>query len=165
MLKRYTWVLKIFLQQQKKDGKMRKAIVLLSLVCLLSVLPACGHDSGNSKKLHVVVTTDDPVTQAMAMVLADRSIKKGATVDILLCGDAGLLAIKDSEQVLLKPQNKSPQMMLKDLIKKDVNVELCPIYLSNSEKSVPNLIDGVSIAKPDQVAGKLLRDDTKILSY
>lgn len=148
----------------KKDGKMRKIIVLLSFVCLLFVA-ACGNDSGNSKNLLVVVTTDDPVTQMMSMVLADRSMKKGATVDILLCGDAGLLAIKDSEQVLLKPQNKSPQMMLKDLIKNDVNVELCPIYLSNSEKSVPNLIDGVSIAKPDRVADKLLRKDTKILSY
>lgn len=144
---------------------MRKVIVLLSLVCLISILAACGHDSANSKKLLVVVTTDDPVTQMMSMVLADRSMKKGATVDILLCGDAGLLALNDCEQVLLKPQNKSPQMMLKDLIENDVNVELCPISLSNSEKSIPNLIDGVSVAKPDQVAGKLLRDDTKILSY
>jgi predicted peroxiredoxin len=92
-------------------------------------------------------------------------MKKGAKVDILLCGDAGLLAIKDCEQVLLKPQNKSPQMMLKDLIQNGVNVELCPIYLSNSEKSVSNLIDGVSVAKPDRVADKLLREDTKILSY
>ena len=139
--------------------------MLLSFVCLLSVLAACGHDSANSKKLLIVVTSKDPVTQMMSMVLADRSMKRGAAVEILLCGDAGLLAIKDSEQVLLKPQNKSPQMMLKALIHNDVNVELCPIYLSNSEKSVPNLIDGVSIAKPDQVSGKLLRDDTKILSY
>lgn len=144
---------------------MRNFIVLFSFVCLLSVLPACGHDSGSSKNLLIVVTTDNPVTQMMSMVLADRSMKKGATVDILLCGDAGSLAIKDAEQVLLKPQNKSPQMMLKDLIKNDVNVELCPIYLSNSEKSVPNLIDGVSVAKPDRVADKLLRGDTKILSY
>nr|WP_320192377.1 DsrE family protein [uncultured Desulfobacter sp.] len=144
---------------------MRKVIMVLSFVCLLSVLAACGHDSANSKKLLIVVTSKDPGTQMMSMVLADRSMKRGAAVEILLCGDAGLLAIKDSEQVLLKPQNKSPQMMLKALIQNDVNVELCPIYLSNSEKSVPNLIDGVSIAKPDQVAGKLLRDDTKILSY
>jgi predicted peroxiredoxin len=144
---------------------MRKVIVLLSFVCLLFVLAACGYDSGNSKKLLVVVTTDDPVTQMMSMILADRSMKKGAKVDILLCGDAGLLAIKDCEQVLLKPQNKSPQMMLKDLIQNGVNVELCPIYLSNSEKSVSNLIDGVSVAKPDRVADKLLREDTKILSY
>jgi intracellular sulfur oxidation DsrE/DsrF family protein len=56
-------------------------------------------------------------------------------------------------------------MMLKDLIQNGVNVELCPIYLSNSEKSVSNLIDGVSVAKPDRVADKLLREDTKILSY
>jgi predicted peroxiredoxin len=144
---------------------MRKFIVLLFFVSLLSVFPACGDDSGNSKNLLIVVTTEDPVTQLMSMVLADQSMKKGATVDILLCGAAGSLAVKDSLEVVLKPQKTSPQMMLRKLIRNNVNVELCPIYLSNSEESVPNLIDGVSVAKPPRVADKLLREDVKILSY
>ncbi|WP_462267392.1 hypothetical protein [Desulfobacter sp.] len=143
---------------------MRKIIVFLSFVCLLFV-SACGYDSGNSKNLLIVVTTDDPVTQLMSMVLADRSIKKGATVDVLLCGSAGSLAVEDSGEVFLKPQNTSPQMMLKNLIRHNVNVELCPLYLANSEKSVPNLIDGVSVAKPSRIADKLLNEKTKILSY
>ena len=143
---------------------MRKISVLLSFVCLLFV-SACGYDSGNSKKLLIVLTTDDPVTQLMSMVLADQSIKKGATVDVLLCGSAGSLAVKDSAEVFLKPQNTSPQMMLKDLIRHNVNVELCPLYLANSEKSVPNLIDGVSVAKPSRIADTLLNEKTKILSY
>lgn len=143
---------------------MRKISVLLSFVCLLFV-SACGYDSGNSKKLLIVLTTDDPVTQLMSMVLADQSIKKGATVEVLLCGSAGSLAVEDSAEVFLKPQNTSPQMMLKDLIRHNVNVELCPLYLANSEKSVPNLIDGVSVAKPPRIADKLLNEKTKILSY
>ena len=143
---------------------MRKFIVLMSFVCLVFV-SACGYDSDNSKNLLIILTTDDPVTQVMSMILADQSMKKGATVDILLCGSAGSLALKDSAEVFLKPQNKSPQMMLKNLIQNNVNVELCPIYLSNSEKSVPNLIDGVSVAKPARVADKLLCENTKILSY
>ena len=101
----------------------------------------------------------------MSMVLADQSIKKGATVDVLLCGSAGSLAVEDSAEVFLKPQKTSPQMMLKNLIRHNVNVELCPLYLSNSEKSVPNLIDGVSVAKPSRIADKLLNEKTKILSY
>lgn len=143
---------------------MRKIIVLLSFACLLFV-PACGYGSGNSKNLLIIVTTGDPVTQLMSMVLADQSMQKGATVDVLLCGSAGSLAVKDSTEVFLKPQNRSPQMMLKTLIQNNVNVELCPLYLSNSEKSVPNLIDGVSVAKPARIADKLLLKDTKILSY
>jgi|GEM_PF-1997842 len=158
-------VLDISDNSKNKDGKMRKIIVLLSFVCLLSVFPACGYDSENSKNLLIIVTTDDPITQLMSMVLADRSMEKGATVDILLCGSAGSLAVKDSAEVFLKPRNTSPQMMLKNLIRNNVNVELCPLYLSNSEKSVPNLIDGVSVANPTRVADKLLREDTKILSY
>ena len=96
-----------------------KLLCYLSFVSLLFVLAACGHDASHSKKLLVVVTSKDPVTQMMSMVLADRSMKKGAKVDILLCGEAGALAFKDCEQVLLKPQNKSPQMMLKRFDKKE----------------------------------------------
>ena len=143
---------------------MRKIIVVLSFVCLFCV-GACGHGGSTSKSLLVIVTTDDPVTQMMSMVLAEQSVKKGATVDILLCGKAGLLAFKDSAEVFLKPQNKSPQMMLKTLIDNNVNVELCPISLANCEKSIPSLIDGVSVAKPACIADKLLGENTKILSY
>jgi predicted peroxiredoxin len=137
---------------------------MLFLACLL-VVPTFGNGSENSKNLLVVVTTDDPITQLMSMVLATQTMKKGATVDVLLCGEAGSLAVKNSPEILLKPNNKSPQMLLKSLIENGVNVELCPPYLPNKEKTASDLIDGVSIAKPSLVAEKLLHENTKILSY
>ena len=143
---------------------MHKYIVTLFLACFLAV-PAFGNDLENSKNLFVIVTTDDPVTQLMSMVLATQTMKKGATVDVLLCGEAGSLAVKNSPEILLNPNNKSPQMLLKNLIKNGISVELCPPYLPNKEKTISDLIDGVSVAKPPLVADKLLHEDTKILSY
>ena len=58
---------------------MQKYIVLLFLACFLA-FPAIGNGSEYSKKLFVVVTTGDPVTQLMSMVLATQTMKKGATV-------------------------------------------------------------------------------------
>lgn len=92
-------------------------------------------------------------------------MKKGADVNILLCGEAGSLAVKNSPEILLKPNNKSPQMLLKNLVQNGVTVEICPPYLLNQEKTASDLMDGVSIAKPPQVAEQLLDKDTKILSY
>ncbi len=143
---------------------MRKSIVQFLLVCLL-ILPTYGYASEDTKNLYVVVTTDDKVTQLMSMVLATQSAKKGAVVDVLFCGEAGALVVKDSPEKLLKPNNKSPQMLLKNLIKNGVNVEVCPPYLPNAGKTTADLIDGVTIAKPPLVADKLLHENTKILSY
>ena len=143
---------------------MHKFIITLFLVCFLAV-PAFGNDLDNSKNLFIIVTTDDPVTQLMSMMLATHTMKKGANVDVLLCGEAGSLAVKNSPEILLKPNNKSPQTLLKNLIKNGVSVELCPPYLPNKEKTISDLIDGISVAKPPLVADKLLHEDTKILSY
>ena len=143
---------------------MHKFIVTLFLGFLFAV-PTFGYGSEYSKNLLVVVTTDDPVTQLMAMVLATQTMKKGATVNVLLCGEAGSLAVKNSPETLLKPNNKSPQMLLKNLVQNGVNVEICPPYLPNKEKTTSDLIDGISVAKPPQVADQLLHEDTNILSY
>lgn len=127
--------------------------------------PVLGHGSENPKKLFVIVTSDDPVTQLMSMVLATQASKKGAAVDVLLCGEAGSLAVRDSPEILLKPNNKSPQMLMNKLIQNGINVEICPPYLPNNDKTASDLIDGVSVAKPPEVADRLIREDTNILSY
>lgn len=119
----------------------------------------------NAKNLMVIVTTEDPVTQLMSMVLSVESLAKGAKVNILLCGKAGDLAIKDSKEVLLKPKNVSPQMLLKKLIKNGSEVGVCPLYLPNSTKTKADLIDGVAVVSPANMAELILDNDTKILSY
>lgn len=143
---------------------MYRHMVMLFLAGLLAV-PTVGIGSEISKNLFIIVTTDDPITQLMSMVLAAQTSNKGATVDVLLCGEAGSLAVKNSPEVLLKPKNKSPQMLLKKLLQNGVSVEICPPYLPNKEKTPLDLIDGVAVAKPSQVADKLLHEDIKILSY
>lgn len=143
---------------------MHKIIVTLFFGLLFAV-PTLGYCSDNSKNLLVIVTTDDPLTQLMAMVLSTQSMKKGATVNVLLCGEAGSLAVKNSPETLLKPNNKSPQMLLKNLVQNGVAIEICPPYLPNKEKTTSDLIEGISVAKPPQVADQLLDKDIKILSY
>jgi predicted peroxiredoxin len=119
----------------------------------------------NAKNLMVIVTTEDAMTQLMSMVLAVESQAKGAKVDILLCGKAGDLVIKDSKEVILKPKNVSPQMLLKKLIKSGSEVGVCPLYLPNSTKTKADLIDGVVVVSPANMAELILDNDTKILSY
>jgi hypothetical protein len=54
---------------------MHKFIVTLFFGLLFAV-PTLGYGSDHSKNLFVIVTTDDPVTQLMAMVLSTQTMKK-----------------------------------------------------------------------------------------
>lgn len=140
-----------------------KKIIVSSL--LAGALAIQSFASQAQKDLMVIVTSGDSVTQLMSMVLSTQAKQKGANVDILLCGAAGDLAVQGSNEVLLKPKNVSPQMLLKKLISSGTNVEVCPPYLPNAGKTEADLLEGVSVAKPPMVADKLLSENTQILSY
>ncbi|RXK87909.1 hypothetical protein EST62_05195 [Chlorobaculum sp. 24CR] len=118
-----------------------------------------------SKGLFVVVTSDDPMTQMMAMVLSTQTLNQGRSVRVLFCGKAGELVLKGSKEKLFKPLNKSPQMLLKGLVARGVTVEICPLYLPDAGKQPSALIAGVTIAKPPVVAAAMAEDGIKLLTY
>ncbi len=138
--------------------------LLAALLLPLHALAAEPADN-STKGLFVVITNPDPMTQMMALVLSIQTVAQEKSVQILLCGPGGDLAIKESKEVVFKPLNKSPQMLLNDLIEKGVPVEICPLYLPNNEKSEADLISGVSVAKPPVVAEKLRAEGIKLFTF
>jgi predicted peroxiredoxin len=143
---------------------MKKVLMKIALAAIL-LSPLSAAASQSAEKLLLVITTEDSLTQFMAMVLGNQVQAKGADVEILLCGKAGDLAVKGSKEILLKPKDVSAQMLMKKMMKGGAKVEICPPYLPNAGKTKADLIDGVSVAQPAKVADKILEKDTKILSY
>ena len=117
------------------------------------------------KGLNVILTAKDAQTQMMAMVLSMTTLKQKKVVNMTLCSEAGDLAVKGKESPLLKPRDKSPKMMLQALIKGGAKVEVCPLYLPNANLDKSSLIDGVSVAKPQNVVKELLDNNFTTLSY
>lgn len=119
--------------------------------------------------LNVLVNSGNSQTQAMAMVLSLMTIKKHhKQVNIVLCGQAGDLADKNIKGTPVKrPNGKAPSAKdhLKLLIKKGARVEVCPLYLPNSGKDKSILLDGITVAKPPVVAGRLLDTNFKNLTF
>jgi predicted peroxiredoxin len=118
-----------------------------------------------TKGLFVVVSSDDPMTQMMAMVLSAQTLNQGRSVRVLVCGKAGELVLKGSKEKLFKPLNKSPQMLLKEMMAKGVKVEVCPLYLPNTGKPQSTLINGVTVAQPPAVAAAMAEDGIKLLTF
>lgn len=140
----------------------KSALVLLSTLLLSTSVMA---NDNSAKGLNVLLTSKDAQTQMMAMVLSTMTLKEKKEVKMVLCSSAGDLAVKGMESPTLKPQDKSPKMMLESIIKQGAKVEVCPLYLPNAGKDETVLLEGITVAKPAEVAKNLLNKDYQNLSY
>ncbi|MEM6421739.1 MAG: hypothetical protein AAF698_04050 [Pseudomonadota bacterium] len=141
---------------------------LLAALALLPVLSAGMASAEEKPSLVTVLTAPEPQTQLMAMVLSMQSIQQGAAVRILLCGPAGDLALKDAPASATAPQQPrgmSPQGLMQRIIETGAAVEVCAIYLPNKGVGQEALVDGVTAARPPEMASHLLAEDTRLLTF
>ena len=147
---------------------MKRILTALALVAgTTQGMPAQAED--DQKKLVTVLTAPDAQTQLMAMVLTMNAVQQGAKGQILLCGPAGDLALKDAPAQATapqKPKGMSPQGLMKMIMQKtDTKVEVCAIYLPNKGVDASAMIDGVGAAKPPAMAADIIADDTTVMSF
>lgn len=143
---------------------MRKTLTA-GLLALTAALPAHAEEKPD---LVTILTSADPQTQLMSMVLTMQSLKQGADAYMLLCGPGGDLALKDAPAGATAPQppkGASPQGLMKKVIANGGTVDVCAIYLPGKGVGADALIDGVGSAKPQPMAARLLADNTRIMSF
>ena len=116
-------------------------------------------------ELLVTLNSGNAQTQGMALVLASQAVEQKATVRVLLCSEGGQLAVKGKESILLKPRNVTPKDMLQGLMKAGAKVEVCALFLPNSDWKPADLMDGIAVAKPADVTAYMLQANVKTLSY
>lgn len=137
---------------------MRKSILIATLA--LGTAFAAQADS-----LFVNIHSSQVMAQGAGLVLAGQALEQKAQVRVLLCDAAGDIALVGQKMPTLKPANVTPQQMLQGLIKKGVKVEVCALYLPNTGRAASDLIEGVTPAKPADVAAHLLRADVQTLAF
>jgi len=118
--------------------------------------------------LLTIVSSSEPQTQLMSMVLSLQSLQQGAKITILLCGPAGDLALAEPPATATAPQQPkgvSPQGLMQTLMAKGVTVSVCALYLPNKPATIEALLPGIEVAKPDAMATEILAPNTKILSF
>lgn len=120
-------------------------------------------------KLVTILTAPEPQTQLMAMVLTMNAIAAGAEAEMLLCGPAGDIALKDapaSATAGQPPQDASPHGLMKLMMEKNgLRVQVCAIYLPGKAADASILLDGVTPAAPDAMGAAIVAAGTSLLTF
>ena len=119
----------------------------------------------SADNIFVVVSSGEAPTQMMAMVLGNQVAAKGASVRVLLCDSAARLAVEGESFPSFEPAGKTPQDLLRGLMQKGATVEVCAIFLPNTEYEQSDLLSGVGVAKPGPVADHMLKPDVRYFTF
>lgn len=144
---------------------MRNMLLVASVLTLsFPMMAVAEHHENESEKAMIILTSDSLQTQTMAMILGNAMYQQGTELHILLCDAAGDLATNDyqSEQAVNTPPSNSagqvtPEGILGMLMAEGATVDVCAVYLPNSEYTQEDLRDGVGIAAPGPMA-EMMRD-------
>lgn len=141
----------------------------LFLVAVLTIMTAGTALAQEPTKLVTVVTSPEPQTQLMAMVLTLQAAQQGADTHILLCGPAGDIALRDAPETATAgqpPQDMSPQGLMQAIRQNTgATVEVCAVYLPGRGEDASVLLEGIGVAKPDEMAARLIAPSTQVLSF
>lgn len=142
--------------------------IATTLAAAATLAMATGASLAEDAKTNIVtvISSSDIQTQGMALVLSLQSKAKGANVRILLCDKAGDMALKEGPAVeKLKGADATPAMLLKKAVGAGIPAEVCALYLPNKGVKADALMDGVAVAKPPVMAGYLVAENTRLLTF
>ncbi len=140
---------------------------ILALAVFLSFTAAAiAEQSAPAEVDALVILSDDSLqTQGMAMALTTGLQARGSSIHVLLCDEAGKLALSDYQPEALAPHGRTPKDMLMALMEKGVTVQVCALFLPNSDYSEADLVEGITVATPPAMAAIMIRPETKVFTY
>lgn len=137
---------------------------LLAATLIAGAALADSHGDEPQDRALVILTSDSLQTQGMAMILSNAMQQQGTDLHILLCDAAGDLAVEgysSDEAINTPPSNPAgqvkPEGILGMLMGKGARVDVCAIYLPNSDHDEDDLREGVGVAAPGPMA-EMMRD-------
>lgn len=141
----------------------KNALITLTALLALGLMPLAQAEDDN--KVLVTVTTGDAQTQAMAMILTSQLVQRGADVRILLCDQAGEMGTTAFEGPTFKGPDANAQQILQKVMKGGAQVDVCALFLPNSDFTQDDLIEGVGAATPQEMGEYMIDEDVRFLSF
>jgi hypothetical protein len=120
--------------------------------------------------LVTIITSPEPQTQLMALVLTFQAAQQGANAHIMLCGPAGDIALNDAPESATAgqpPRDMSPQGPDADdpCADRRHGRGLRDLPARAAAKTPRCCWTGVGVAAPDAMAARLMDADTRVLNF
>ena len=128
-------------------------------------LSVSAYASEGYKNLFVTITTDNIKQSGMAAAVANAFQGAGVNTTVLVGANAANLVLKKGKQEAFGPTGKSIKDMFVALNKKGGKVMLCGMCAKYNEITPSDVVSGVKIVTPNDVAGALLAPSTQTLSF
>ncbi|MEL6682970.1 MAG: hypothetical protein AAFQ09_10030 [Pseudomonadota bacterium] len=145
---------------------MLKKFLVSAAVVMSTVSHAIAEEVSD---LVAVVTSSQPQIQLMSMVLSVQAAQQGVNVHVLLCGAAGDMALKDAPEAVTAPQpplNVSPQTFMTILAaNENTTIEVCALYLPGKNIQQTDLLEGIGVASPGDMAALLTTGSARVISF
>lgn len=145
--------------------RLTTSILIGALLTSTCAMAESTVDNSIENKALFIVTSDSLQTQGMAMVLGNAMQTKGVSVEVLLCDQAGDLALSSTASKPLKPLNVTPEKLLTKLQSQGANISVCALYLPNSEHSSQDLRDGIKVATPPEMASMMTSENVRVYNF
>ncbi|MCC5811587.1 MAG: hypothetical protein JJU06_14550 [Ectothiorhodospiraceae bacterium] len=144
---------------------MKRLFLMLSLAAGV-ILPLAGAGAADKDHLLSTLTSGSNESQAMALILTRHYLQQGGSAQVLLCDAAAELALEGSDagSQVVEPAGASPRQMLGALLEAGVPVQVCAIFLPNREETESDLRDGISVARPVDIAEVMARPGTRLFN-
>jgi len=143
--------------------------LLTAVAVSAAALTAGAAQAQDAPDLVTVVTSGEPQTQLMAMVLTFQAARQGADAHILLCGPGGDLALRDAPESATAgqpPRDMSPQGLMQMIrTETGATVEVCAIYLPGRGEGPEVLLEGIGVANPEAMAAAMMAEGTQVWGF
>jgi hypothetical protein len=152
-------------QEQEKDPMTRLLSGAACALVALAVGAGAAAQADEAPEIFTVITSPSPETQFMALILTTQAVEQGASARVLLCDEGGELGLSKTETPAFGPRSLTPGQLLRGLVERGMPVEVCAIFLPGREEGEADLIEGVAVAAPPDVAAHMIRPNVRYFTF
>lgn len=145
---------------------------LMGLALLTLTAPALADDNSDdgddTRDVLLLVTSEQDQVQGQAMNTASELAQRDHSVHIILCGEAGELALEENIPQALAPRDISAKELMQEAMSFGATVEVCHLFLPNSgyrQYEEDDLLEEVTVNNPEDKADMISRGDMRVVSY
>jgi len=158
---------------------MYKKIILISTLLFMStyIVASESNDTNSTKttvkkkktlsgkKLVVFVSNGDLQIAGMGFGIALSGVHQGADVTIVIGANAIKYVLKDGDQNIYFPKERTPKALLQEALKNGATIQLCSANTDEMGLDEDDFIEGIKVVISTEIFAKVYEPEVRVISF